>query len=239
MARKRKKGIGSQLREYDKSKRLETWKKKIDDRQAIIRARAEKRRAIKESRIQKRGNIAQTRIAVKSAKQLGKIYGDLDRNEVNSINAFKPYLPMMQKDLEDKGIQFDETDPIETINKYAEQEPMLDLPYDEEVYNEAFLNDEADYETSIEYFINVKNAKDKVASAVPYILGGLGGMLDVAKEKRQQKLPLSETETKILKVNDEVEKGVKNKVYDTLGEKTMNVLPIIVVILILILVFKK
>ena len=238
MAR-RKRGVGSQAREYRKAQRLETKKKRIDDRQAVKRARTEKQRAIKEARISKRGNIAQTRMAVKSAKQLEKIYGDLDKNEVNSINAFKPFLPMMQKDLEDKGIPFDETDPIETINKYAEQEPMLDLPYEEDVYNDAFINDEADYDTSIEYFLNVDKAKKSVASAVPYILGGLGGMLDVAKDKRQQKVPLTETEVKILKVNDEVEKQVKNKVVSTIGDKTKDFLPIIVIILILILVFKK
>ena len=157
MAR-RKRGVGSQAREYRKAQRLETKKKRIDDRQAVKRARTGKQRGIKEARISKRGNIAQTRIAVKSAKQLEKIYGDLDKNEVNSINAFKPYLPMMQKDLEDQGIPFDETDPIETINKYAEQEPMIDLPYEEDVYNDAFIYDEADYDTSIEYFLNVYKA---------------------------------------------------------------------------------
>ena len=235
----RKRKVGSQAREYRKAQRLETKKKRIDDRQAVKRARTGKQRGIKEARISKRGNISQTRIAVKSAKQLEKIYGDLDKNEVNSINAFKPYLPMMQKDLEDQGIPFDETDPIETINKYAEQEPMIDLPYEEDVYNDAFIYDEADYDTSIEYFLNVDKAKKTVASAVPYILGGLGGMLDVAKDKRQQKVPLTETEVKILKVNDEVEKQVKNKIFDTIGDKTKDLLPIIVIILILILVFKK
>ena len=235
----RKRKVGSQAREYRKAQRLETKKKRIDDRQAVKRARTGKQRGIKEARISKRGNISQTRIAVKSAKQLEKIYGDLDKNEVNSINAFKPYLPMMQKDLEDQGIPFDETDPIETINKYAEQEPMIDLPYEEDVYNDAFIYDEADYDTSIEYFLNLDKAKKTVASAVPYILGGLGGMLDVAKDKRQQKVPLTETEVKILKVNDEVEKQVKNKVFDTIGDKTKDLLPIIVIILILILVFKK
>jgi hypothetical protein len=219
--------------------RIRKAESRVTSRENVAKKRVEKRESAKTSRINKRANAQQTRISKRSAKQLEKIYKDISPEDIKNINSIKPYIPTMRDELDQAGIGYNDEDDIEIANKFAFLSEDIDNPYEDEIYNDAFINDEGDYETSVEHFAFMKKAKDFAKKSLPYIGGAIQGIVGVAEEKQRLKVPLTETEEKLLKANQDVRDTVKDAVKKDISQTITDSLPIVIALLVLYLVLKK
>lgn len=179
-------------------------------------------------------NIRKTaKVSVKQSKKLGKIYGDLDPEEVNAINSVQPYLGVMKEKLDKEGIPYDEEDPIEVANKYAFVEDEIDSPLEEEQFENIYMSniEQADGGKSRMGTVGGKIAK----GAFSFISAGVKSLVDDAQAKKRAGEPLTNTEQQLLQANQAVRQEVKGGIMD----EVKGYLPIVVLILIVLLVIKK
>jgi hypothetical protein len=179
-------------------------------------------------------NVRKTaKISVKQSKKLGKIYGDLDPEEVNEINAVQPYLGVMKEKLDKEGIPYDEEDPIEVANKYAFAEDEIESPLEEEQFENLYMSniEEADGGKGRMGSVGGKIAK----GAFSFISAGVKSLVGDAQAKKRAGEPLTNTETQLLQANQAVRQEVKAGAMDEIK----GYLPIVVLVLIVLLVIKK
>jgi hypothetical protein len=179
-------------------------------------------------------NIRKTaKFSVKQSNKLGKIYGDLDPEEVNAINSVQPYMGVMKDKLDKEGVPYDETDPIEVANKYAFVEDEIDSPLEEEQFENLYMSnlDQADGGKAQMGSLGGKIAK----GAFSFISAGVSSLVSDAQAKKRAGEPLTNTETQLLQANQAVRQEVKKGAMDEIK----GYLPIVVLVLIVLLVLKK
>ena len=195
--------------------------------------RSELRRGRQLGKIQAKNVRKTAKISVKQSKKLGKIYGDLDPEEVNEINAVQPYLGVMKEKLDKEGIPYDEEDPIEVANKYAFAEDEIESPLEEEQFENLYMSniEEADGGKGRMGSVGGKIAK----GAFSFISAGVKSLVGDAQAKKRAGEELTPTETKLLQANQAVRQEVKAGAMDEIK----GYLPIVVLVLIVLLVIKK
>ena len=179
-------------------------------------------------------NVRKTaKISVKEGKKLGKIYGDLDPEEVNAINSVQPYLGVMKDKLDKEGVPYDEEDPIEVANKYAFVEDEIESPLEEEQFENLYMSniEEADGGKARMGSVGGQIAK----GAFSFISAGVKSLVGDAQAKKRAGEPLTPTETQLLQANQAVRQEVKSGAMDEIK----GYLPIVVLVLIVLLVLKK
>jgi hypothetical protein len=179
-------------------------------------------------------NVRKTaKISVKQSKKLGKIYGDLDPEEVNAINSVQPYLGVMKDKLDKEGVPYDEEDPIEVANKYAFVEDEIESPLEEEQFENLYMSniEEADGGKGRMGSVGGKIAK----GAFSFISAGVKSLVGDAQAKKRAGEELTSTEKQLLQANQAVRQEVKAGAMDEIK----GYLPIVVLVLIVLLVLKK
>jgi hypothetical protein len=179
-------------------------------------------------------NVRKTaKLSVKESKKLGKIYGDLDPEEVNAINSVQPYLGVMKEKLDKEGVPYDEEDPIEVANKYAFVEDEIESPLEEEQFENLYMSniELADGGKSRMGTVGGKIAK----GAFSFISAGVKSLVGDAQAKKRAGEELTPTESKLLEANQVVRQEVKAGAMDEIK----GYLPIVVLVLIVLLVLKK
>lgn len=212
-------------------------------RQAKATARQEGRLARQESRISERATKQagrkQKRLArtsVKNAKQLEKIYGDLDPEQVNAVNEITPYVGAMNEVLEEKGVEVnDPTDPIEVAAKFEFAEPGIDEPFPFDYLDAAYLNEE-------DSFIGEKG-KSVLRGVLGGISGAVGSFVNDAKAKERAGEPLKDSEKKLLEANrqfqDEIRAQLQQKAGQDIGSTIVKFAPIILIGIVALIAFRK
>lgn len=203
------------------------------NRQARKQLRTKLRRGRQMSKIEAKDLRKNAKLSVKTSKKLGKIYGDLDPEEVNAINDVQPYVGVMKDKLDKEGIAYEEDDPIEIANKYAMAEDEIESPLEDEQFENLYMSnlDESDGGKSKMGGIGGKIAK----GAFSFITAGVKSLVGDAQAKKRAGEALTQTETQLLQANQTVRQEVKKGAMDEIK----GYLPIVVLVLIVLLVLKK
>lgn len=218
--------------------------KKVERRDATKTRRQEGRQRVKEARIDRRTHKRMAKQSVKGAKQLQKIYGELDPEEVNEINKVQPYVPAMAEELEREGVEVnDPSDPIEVSTKFAMVEDDIENPVDEELLADAYSDEENDEdETGMSDFEHAEkkfNSKRAMAVGMSAVTAGLGAYLKDVEGKKSQGISLTEREQQMLDAKKEVKKGVREKVGSDIGNTLLDLAPLLALVVIVVIVMKK
>jgi len=205
------------------------------------RAKRKARQAVKEQNAvmiataqeRAKGQRKMAKLSKRNAKKLGKIYGDLNPEEINEMNKIQPYVGAMVQELQDAGIEVNnQDDPIEVAGTYNSE--ILGAEQPEEVNAENF---ESLYSESLE---DVE--RGKIGTALKAVTAGIGAAFGKfaadAREKKAAGKELSPAERSALKVEAEA-KEVKNDIKKDEVKKTLySFIPILLLGIVAWLIFK-
>ena len=170
-----------------------------------------------------------------------KGYGELDSSQVDTVNELMPYTEAMGTYLDDRGVEYDENDPIETAAKFTQLNPEINDPLDDQTYDDAFVNDDDYYEgeEGYENFDWKSAAKGAAAAALGAIGKNAVGYFNDLKSKKNAGQPLTEKEEKILNAADKVKGAALNVAKDKISDTFKNISPFIIILLIAFFFFRK
>ena len=191
--------------------------------------RSELRAKRREARIRATDVKRRAKMSVKQAKKLKDIYGELSPEEVNAINEVQPLLPAMQDELDRKGIEYDEEDPIETSVKFAQTTDEIEDPMDQEDYDELYCYENLD---------EAKKGKLRniVKGVTSFAVGGINALTREAQDKKAMGMPLSRTEDALVTAKEQAITTAKKQYF---GESGKYIIPVILVVLLLWIIWKK
>jgi hypothetical protein len=203
----------------------------------------ELRQQRKESRIRGRNLAKTTKQMRKSAEKIRKNLGDLTPEEINELNQTSLATPVMQQELDNAGIPYDENDDVEVMHKFNKLQGNDDYQSgtDEsddtgEIFDATYYADEEDSFERLEFF-----DKDKIKKTLNSVLNaGIGaykGYVESAKAK--PKTERTETEQKIIDTEKQVKKEVLKDTAQGFGFDANNIFIYVAVILVAYLLFFK
>ncbi len=227
----------TQARHARQDQAQEARLKKKDAKQV---KRQTNRYAKQTKRIEGRGVKQQARLSTRQAKKLGKIYGELDPEDVNRINQVQPYVGAMAEELQEDGVALEDPyDPIEVSAKYIQLNEDTDNPVDEEVYNNAFIDTPEDFDSHFDW----EKAKQTAKRALKGALGGIANeatsYISEIEDKKRAGMQLSAQEQKLLDAKGKaIDVGAKIGM-DYVMEQLKTWLPWIIGIAVVIYIVKK
>jgi hypothetical protein len=205
--------------------------------------RQELRQGRKESRIRGRDLGKRTKQMRKSAEKIRKNLGDLTPEEINELNQTALATPVMQKALEDAGIEADPNDDVEVLHKFNKLQGNDDYQSgtDEdddtgEIVEATYYTDEEDSFERLEFFDKEK-VKSTLTSVLNAGIGAYKGYVESAKSK--PKAERTATEQKIIDADSQVKKDVLKDTSKSFGFDLNNVFIYVAIVLVAYLLFFK
>lgn len=205
--------------------------------------RQELRQGRKESRIRGRDLGKRTKQMRKSAEKIRKNLGDLTPEEINELNQTALATPVMQKALEDAGIEADPNDDVEVMHKFNKLQGNDEYQYGEdegddtgEIVEATYYTDEEDSFERLEFFDKEK-VKSTLTSVLNAGIGAYKGYVDGAKAKK--KGDRSATEQKIIDADTMAKKEVLKDTSKSFGFDLNNVFIYVAIVLVAYLLFFK
>lgn len=228
-----------EIKSNERMKRLEDKEANKTKRKATKRAARTNKKA---TRVGKRQNLSQARTMKRYNKKLSKKYGDFDPNEAQALASVSPYQDAMNDYLQEKGIPVENPDDeLEVAAKYAQLNPDINDPLNDDIYDDAFVNDDDHYEgmEGYENFDWKKTALEGVKGAVKGIGASIKQNVNDTREKERSGGTLTDSEKRLLDADDKVRSGVKSVVKDAARSKFNEFAPLVVLLLIAVIVFKR
>ncbi len=207
-----------------RAKRQERRSKRVasrDRRKDARVAKRERRSIARTDRRERRGmarDVRKTaRLSKRQAKKLSKIYGDMSPEEIEEINSVQPYTGEMASQLQEDGVMLeDPTDTVEVASKYVQLSPEMDDPIDEDVYNDAFVNVEEDFDSHFDFAKAKQNAKRALMGALAGVGNEFQKYVGEVEDKSRSGEALTKNEERLLKVKGKAEDVVMDNIMDTL-----------------------
>ena len=162
---------------------------------------------LEEKKIRARFQVKTAKLSKKNAKKLGKVYGDLNPEEVNQINEIQPYVGAMADQLQEQGVELqDSSDPIEVATTYNRE--ILGEEVGEGTDAESFelLHSEHEEED------RKKKTGGIIKAAFAGVVGAFKNLSAQAQAKKAKGETLSATDKAVLNVNEEANAQVKDAV---------------------------
>lgn len=213
-------------------KRTQASANRVNKRARASTARVAKRDGVTQKRINKRGLAAAARIN----KKLENKYGPIEDQQ--ALLEASQVAPEVLPELEEMGIPIeDENDPVEVMTKYVQMSDDFGDPVDEDIYDDAFVNDEDAHDGEEEYEnFNWKAAALRgVGGALSGVMGEFGKAADAIEEKAKRGEQLTKTEQAILNGKRKVEGEVKNRILDEVKKYA----PWVIVLILAIILGRK
>lgn len=223
-----------------KASRTATKDRRIAKRETNKAKRIDRRGVRQDLRSTQRDTRRTTRLNKRQAKKLERIYGDMDRDTIDNINNLKPYEEPMLEELQDMGIPVeDEEDTIEIATKYAMANDEIENPLEDDVYDDAYINEDEEFESHYDKEKRRGVATRLVKGALGGVFDSLGGFTDELKNKQSRGGQLTEGERKLVKASNEAEGYVAQKVKGDIMETITSMLPLLIVAIVVIYFVKK
>ena len=184
--------------------------------------------------------VAMAKLSKKEAAKLSKVYGDLDPDQLNAMNAVQPYIGGMQQELQEQGYPVDPSDPVQTVAMYnSEILGNNDIP--EDAINTMYLTPEEMFEdfTPQEREHLSDSAKNAIKSGLKGALTGISDFIDSTKKKAKSGAKLSEAEKSILEADKQARSAAKGYALGKAGDWLKEMLPLILLFIVILIVFKK
>lgn len=176
------------------------------------------------------------KISVKQAKKLNKIYGDMTPEQVNQINKVQPYAGAMLDELEAKGIPVnDEDDTVEIASKYAVSNEDIEDPVSVSDIEDAYGDNTDPNVSDFEHAEKSNRSKTIISTGIGAVMGGVNAYMNGLKDKEKQGILTDKEKETLSKVKD----AKKNVVRSQLDFNLMDIVPILIIGVLAVIVFKK
>lgn len=184
--------------------------------------------------------VAMAKLSKKEAKKLSKVYGDLDPEQLNAMNAVQPYIGGMQQELQEQGYPVDPDDPLQTVALY-DSEILGNNNIPEDAINTMYLSPDEMFEdfTPQEREHLTDGAKNAIKSGLKGAVAGLADFIDSTKRRAKKGERLSETEKSVLQIDEQARGVAKSYALNKAGDWLKEMLPLIFLFIVILVVFKK
>lgn len=233
MARK-----GKARRQAKRSARKAVRSTRRANRQAIKTNRSNarlKRKTTRQDTRQRRLEAKQFRQEQRQAKKLRKFAPELEPEIVQDTEAM---LPVMQEQLYEEGVKLENPDDdAEIILKYAQLNPDIEDPMDEDDYEDAYVNDEENFDSHFDF----AKAKKTALTVAMGALGGAATSLNKYGNELAKKDPseLTANERRLLSARRQVREQVKEVAKDDILSTLKPILIILAIAVVGYVVVKK
>jgi hypothetical protein len=211
---------------------------KRTNRQAIKTNRSNaklKRKTTRQITRQSRLDAKAKRQGARQAKRLVKYAPELEPEIIEETEAL---LPFMEEQLYEQGIELENPDDdSEILLRYTQMNDDIEDPMDDDDFNDAFINDEENFDSHFDYQKAKKTAKQIAMGA----LGGAATSLnnygnELAKKPKDE---LTANERKLLSARASARRQIKEVAKDDILDTLKPILIILAIALVAYVAIKK